>query len=119
MSRLRHRKVRPSASCLVAALVVTFVAALPNSATAASATWTGNSGANSNWSTTANWNTTPVPGTGDTATFSGAGNGRTTITTGNITINTIFFDTSSAAAYTLGPTVGTGTISLNDSGAIT
>src|SRR5688500_18320982 len=36
------------------------------------------------WSTTTNWLTDPavVPGTGDTATFNGAGNGNTTIDLG-------------------------------------
>ena len=80
---------------------------------AASATWTGSGGAN--WATTGSWSASPVPGTGETATFSGAGNGNTTINTGTVTINTILFDSSGAAGYTLAG----GQINLNDSGAIT
>jgi hypothetical protein len=43
---------------------------------AASGTWTG---ATDNTWAGANWSASPVPGTGDTATFNGAGGGHTTI----------------------------------------
>ena len=86
----------------------------------ANATWTG---AVSNvWSVAGNWTAGGPPGTGNTATFNGAGNGNTTISmsTGTITVNTILFDTASAAAYTIGSGgVGAETFNLNDSGAIT
>ena len=80
---------------------------------AASATWTGLGGAN--WATAGSWSAAPVPGTGDTATFNGTGNGNTTVATGTVTINTILFDSSGAAAYTLAG----GQINLDNSGAIT
>ncbi|MGC3990397.1 MAG: hypothetical protein QM796_12090 [Chthoniobacteraceae bacterium] len=73
-----------------------------NSAFATSDTWTGSSSAT--WATNANWSTTPatVPGSGDTATFSGA-SANTTIDLGSgVTIGALLFDTSSAAAYTIG-----------------
>lgn len=89
----------------------------PN-AQAANATWNGTTDAT--WATGTNWSTTPVPGNGNTATFNNAGGAIDTITTGAITINTILFDTASVAAYILGgATAGTGTITLNDTGAIT
>ena len=46
---------------------------------AASGFWTGATDAN--WAD-ANWSAAPVPGSGDAATFSGAGNGNTTINLG-------------------------------------
>lgn len=39
---------------------------------AASAVWNGSQNTGT-WSDTANWSASPVPGTGDTATFNGAG----------------------------------------------
>ncbi|MEY3897439.1 MAG: hypothetical protein RLZZ214_2960 [Verrucomicrobiota bacterium] len=86
------------------------------SARAVSATWTG--GTSSAWGTSGNWTSSPVPGTGDTATFSGAGGG-TTLAISSVTIDTISFDTASAAAYTLGTSVGGGTITLEMGGAVT
>jgi hypothetical protein len=91
------------------------------SAHATSDTWTG--AANTTWSTSGNWSTSPVavPGTGDTATFNGAGNGNVIINLGGgVTINTILFDTASAAAYTIGSgAVGSQTLTLDNAGAIT
>src|SRR6478736_7371428 len=51
-------------------------------ARAASDAWDGS--VDGTWATSANWLTDPltVPGTGDTATFNGAGNGNTTINLG-------------------------------------
>jgi len=70
---------------------------------AASDVWVGTT--DSTWITNANWSTSPVtvPGTGDTATFNGAGNGNTIIDLGTgVTLGALLFDTSSAAAYTIG-----------------
>ncbi len=86
-------------------------------ALAASGTWNGLTSAN--WGD-ANWTTTPVPGIGDTATFNGGGNGNTTVSLGTgVTIQNIVFDTSNAAAYTIGAgAVNNQTLNLNDSGGI-
>lgn len=86
----------------------------------ANATWYGTM--NTVWATTNNWNSSlVVPGTGNTATFNNAGNGNTTLDLGaGVTINTVLFDTASAAAYTIGSgSVGSQTLTLNASGAIT
>ena len=73
-----------------------------------SAIWNGTTDAN--WATTTNWSATPVPGVGNIATFNNAGNTRTTLTVGTISLGQVLFDTSSAAAYTL----GSGTITFAD-----
>ncbi len=85
---------------------------------AANGTWTGATDAN--WAD-ANWSATPVPGTGNTAIFSGAGNGNTTINLGSgVTILDLLFNTGSAAAYTIGNgAVDSQTLTLNNSGGIT
>ena len=85
---------------------------------AASGSWTGATDAT--WAG-ANWSASPVPGTGDTATFNGLGNGNTTIDLGGgVTILNLLFNTGSAAAYTIGNgAVGSQTLTLNDSGAFT
>jgi len=103
-------------SALAAAIVVSFVAP---TASAASAAWTGTTDAL--WATTTNWTASPVPGTGDTATFNDAGNGNTTIDLGGgVTVSTVLFDTASAAAYTIGSgAVGSQTLTLNNAGAVT
>jgi autotransporter-associated beta strand protein len=82
---------------------------------AASGSWTG--AADSTWAG-GNWSAA-TPGTGDTATFNGAGNAHTTIDLGGgVTILNLLFD-SGAAAYTIGTTpVGGQTLTLNDSGTI-
>jgi len=84
---------------------------------AASGNWTG--ATDDTWAG-ANWSAA-VPGTGDTATFNGPGNANTTIDLGGgVTILGLLFDTSSAAAYTIGNgAVGSQTLTLNDSGGIT
>jgi autotransporter-associated beta strand protein len=106
------------ATLLPAIVLLTALAAAP-SAFAASATWTGTT--NSTWLTATNWTAGGPPGTGDTATFNNAGSGNTILNLGaGVTVNTILFDTSSAAAYTIGSgAVGSQTLTLNDSGAIT
>src|SRR6476620_7150934 len=90
-----------------------------NLAPLASAAWTG--AINVFWATSTNWSPPTVPGSGDTATFNGPGNGNTHIDLlSGVTINTIVFDTASAATYTIGLGLpGTQTLTLNDSGAIT
>ena len=85
---------------------------------AASGSWTGVT--DNTWAG-ANWTATPVPGTGDTATFNGAGNANTTIDLGGgVTILNLLFNTGSAAAYTIGSGgAGVQTLTLNDSAAVT
>ena len=85
---------------------------------AASGTWTG---ATDNTWAGANWTASPIPGTGDTATFSGAGGGNTTIDLGSgVTIMDILFNTGNVAAYTIGNgSVGSQTLTFNNSGGIT
>jgi hypothetical protein len=87
-----------------------------------SAAWVGATDAN--WATLGNWSGTPLaePGTGDTATFNAAaGVGGAAIDLGaGVSINTILFDTASAAAYTIGSgAAGSQTLTLDDSGAVT
>jgi hypothetical protein len=81
---------------------------------AASGSWTGITDAT--WAG-ANWSASPVPGTGDTATFNGTGNGNTTIDLGGgVTIANILFNTGGAAAYTIGTgAAGSETLTNNDS----
>ena len=85
---------------------------------AASGSWTG---ATDNTWAGANWSATPVPGTGNTATFNGTGNGNTTINLGGgVTISNILFNAGSTAAYTIGSgAVGSQALTFNNSGTIT
>ena len=96
---------------------IVFALILPCAAYAGNATWTGTVG-DSLWSTLGNWSLTPVPGSGYTATFNGAGNGQTTIDlTGGVSITNILFDTSAAASYTIGAgAVGSQTLVLGTAG---
>lgn len=90
-----HRKLQllSVAACAIAGL-------MSKSAIAASGTWLGTT--DDTWAGT-NWSATPVPGTGDTATFNGAGNGNTNIDLGSgVTIQNVLFNTANAAAYNLG-----------------
>ncbi|MBU3664632.1 MAG: hypothetical protein FGM15_01960 [Chthoniobacterales bacterium] len=91
---------------------------LAPAAQAADGTWSGGSG--SLWSDTGNWSASPVPGSGNTATFNSAGNGNTTIDLGvGVTISNLAFDTANAAAYTIGSgAVGSQTNTLNNSNAV-
>jgi len=91
------------------------------SSTAGGASWTGANG--STWAD-ANWSSSPVPGAANnvhTATFNSAGNGQTTINLGaGVTLNTVLFETATAAAYTIGSgAVGSQTLTLENGGAIT
>jgi hypothetical protein len=88
----------------VAAILFLFIAA---PARAQLSTWTGSAAPDNNWATPGNWNA-GVPGSGATAVFDGPGNGNTSISLGGATqsLNTLFFDTPSAAAYTIGQLPG-------------
>jgi autotransporter-associated beta strand protein len=97
------------------ALAVGLVA--PAGAIAATDTWNGTT--DSSWSLASNWDTGILPGTADTALFNNAGSGNTTINISNVSVGNITFDTSSAAAYTFGTGIGSGTIVLGDNGVIT
>ncbi|MEQ1858631.1 MAG: autotransporter-associated beta strand repeat-containing protein [Chthoniobacteraceae bacterium] len=90
---------------------------IPLSARAASLVWSGTT--DSSWSTTTNWNPVGTPGTGDTATFGGAGNGNTTISLGaGVTILNLQFD-SASSTYTIGAgAAGSETLTLNHGGLI-
>lgn len=100
-----------------ALIVASFVT---SSAFAASATWSGNTDAT--WATAANWVGPPVtaPTTGEVATFNGAGNGNTTLDlAAGVSIGSISFDTSAAAAYTLGTgAVGSQSLTLASAGSV-
>ena len=109
----------PAARTLLA-LMCAGVALTADSAFATSDTWDGST--DGVWATNTNWLADgTVPGTGEIATFSGTGNGNTTIDLGTgVTIGTVLFDTASAAAYTIGAgAVGSQTLTLNDTGAVT
>jgi autotransporter-associated beta strand protein len=85
---------------------------------AASGTWQGT--VDDTWAGV-NWSSSPVPGTGDTATFNNTGNGFTTIDLGaGVTIGNLLFDTAGASPYTIGlGAVGSQTLTLNDGGSVT
>ena len=103
--------------CAVAVLALLAV----QTAHAVDATWNGT--VDTQWSDVNNWAGPPasVPGTGNTATFNNAGNGNVILDLGGgVTIKTILFNTASAAAYTIGSgAVGSQTLTLNASGAVT
>ncbi len=89
---------------------------------AATYVWTGSTDAN--WADQ-NWLlggtlTAAVPGTGDTAIFSGAGNLNTAVSLGGgVTVLNVLFDTSGVAAYTIGTGgINSQTLTLNDAGSI-
>ena len=96
--------------------VITFGLLTSHDAQAASQTWDGS--ASNAWGSAANWQSGSAPSTGDAITFSGA-SANTTVSIGTVTIASILFDNASVVAYTLGTAVGTGQITLSNSGAIT
>ena len=106
-----------SISTLLAAGILSVPVAIVK---ATSDVWDGST--NGLWATNTNWLTNPaiVPGTGDTATFSGTGNGFTTIDLGaGITIRGLLFDTAAAASYTIGAGVaGSQTLTWDNGGAV-
>ncbi|MGH8048530.1 MAG: beta strand repeat-containing protein, partial [Chthoniobacterales bacterium] len=83
---------------------------------AADGSWTG-LGVDSAWSTIANWSGASVPTSGNTATFNGAGNGKTTITVGSQPISVMSFNNAATAAYTIGSSVGSGTLVMTPVGS--
>jgi autotransporter-associated beta strand protein len=109
--RQRQLQLLSVTACAIAGL-------MSKSAMAASGTWTGATDAT--WAGS-NWSATPVPGSGDTATFNGLGNGHTNIDLGSgITVGNILFNTSGAAAYNIGiGAVGSQSLTINDGGSIT
>ncbi len=89
-----------------------------NSVHGLDATWNGT--ADVLWVNAANWSDTPVPGTGNTATFNSIGGAVDTIDLGSVTVQQIVFDTSNAAAYTLGSgAVNSQTLTFDNGGAVT
>jgi autotransporter-associated beta strand protein len=103
---------------LIIAFAALFVA---SAALAADAVWNGT--ADATWAG-ANWSASPVPGSGNTATFTNTSarvNARTTLDLGaGVIVGNILFNTASCAAYTLGAgAVGSQTLTLNNNGMIT
>ncbi|NBW87022.1 MAG: PEP-CTERM sorting domain-containing protein, partial [Planctomycetia bacterium] len=88
-------------------------------ARAASSTWLGT--VNNLWPIDGNWSATPVPGSGDTATFSNAGGPLDTIDLGpGITLGAMLFDTAAVDPYVIGAGgVNAQTLTLNNGGTIT
>lgn len=90
---------------------------------AADQTWDGDT--DGAWSTGSNWVGDPasvdVPGTGNTATFSGASGNITINLGGAISLSVLAFDNAaSVAAYTIGvDALGTDTLTIDDGGSIT
>jgi len=111
-----------SKPCSFAILVAILLALLASQATsrAGSDVWDGST--DGVWATSANWLTDPaiVPGTGDTATFNGAGNGFTTIDLGTgVTLSNLVFNPGSAG-YTIGSGgAGSQSLTLNNASGIT
>ena len=98
---LSKRLFGPAARCIGAVSALLFTA-ISSDVWAASANWTGG-GSDALWSNGSNWSTTPVPDLGDTATFNAAaGAGGAVISLDGIQVRNILFDSTSAAAYTLG-----------------
>ncbi len=86
-------------------------------AAAANATWLGTTDAL--WALDSNWSAS-FPVLGDTATFDGAGNGNVILDLGaGVSVGNITFDTSLAAAYTLGTgAVNSQSLTLGNGGTI-
>ncbi|MFA5336914.1 MAG: hypothetical protein WC330_01115, partial [Candidatus Omnitrophota bacterium] len=83
---------------------------------AADAVWNGTTDAV--WATGTNWSATPVPGTGNTATFNNAGGAIDIIDiSGGIAIKSIVFDTG-AVSYTIGDGLHADTLALDNLGVI-
>ncbi|MEZ0275151.1 MAG: hypothetical protein ACAH88_09615, partial [Roseimicrobium sp.] len=113
----RHSRFSLPRAATAAIICAAFFA--PQMTFAATAVWNGATDAV--WATPTNWNTSLVPGTGDTATFNNAGNGNTVVSLGaGVTLNTLLFDTANAASYVIGSgAVGSQTLILDNGGAIT
>lgn len=91
----------------------------------AQTTYQWNGTTNASWNTSTNWSVlsgagTTFPGIADTATFNNAGNSNVVIGLAGQSVSTVLFDTASAAAYTLGAgAVGSETLTIANSGAVT
>ena len=114
------KKIRASSVKLHSAILgLAFAASIP-ALHAATDAWDGST--DSLWATATNWATdVSAPGTGESATFNGAGNGNTVVDLGaGVTVGSVLFDSGSAAAYTIGSgAIGSQTLSLDNAGAIT
>jgi hypothetical protein len=110
-------RIQPRSLCLVLTAGVSLLYGVMAYAT--SDTWSG--GTDGVWATALNWVNNGTPGTGDTATFSDAGNGNVMIDLGlGVTLATLLFDTADAAAYTIGTgAAGSQILRLDNAGAIT
>ena len=106
---------RRSKSILAGAVIPLIAFTVP--AHAATVTWTGS--ADATWSNGADWTGGFAPVTGGTAVFNNAGNSNIVLSLTTGTLTSILFDTSSAAGYTLGATVGADTLTLDNGGSIT
>lgn len=117
MKPARFRKFVTSTLPTTAFISVSIAVITPAGAT--DAFWNGTS--NGIWADDTNWSATPVPGSGEMATFDTAGNGNTTLDLGiGVAIKSIQFSTESAAAYSIGSgAVGSETLTLEGSGFIT
>lgn len=102
---------------ILAGSIAAFFAA--QSASASTIVWSGTT--DNVFATGTNWVGGTAPATGDTAKFSDGGNGNTTVSLGaGATVNTVLFDTASAAGYTIGSgAVNSQALTLNNGGAIT
>lgn len=102
---------------ILAGSIAAFFAA--QSSSASTIVWSGTT--DNVFATGTNWVGGTAPATGDTAKFSDGGNGNTTVSLGaGATLNTVLFDTASAAAFTIGSgAVNSQTLTLNNGGAIT
>ncbi|MFM8717308.1 MAG: hypothetical protein ACKOF3_11120, partial [Spartobacteria bacterium] len=115
---MSKQPLKPISKARFVAGVIAALALTPSLAHAANATWSG--ATSGNWSETTNWSASPVPGTGDTATFNATSSNTTLDLGSGVTISTLLFDTANAAAYTIGSGgAGSQTLTLNNSGAIT
>ena len=89
--------------------------------TAGSGKWNGSTSAL--WATASNWSSNITPGSAGnlTATFNSTANSQTTINLGSgVTINTVLFDSSTAASFIIGSgPANSQNLTLTDGGAIT
>ena len=112
---MRHSGYLFAVSSRAAALAILWSGA----AHAANGTWNGTE--SSYWTNNANWSALSYPSGTDTASFTNAGTGRTTIDlTGLSTIKSITFDTATVAPYTIGSGgANAQMLAAPDAGAIT
>ncbi len=94
--------MRQNRLCLPPAVLAATVLSIGASvAYAASGAWSG--AADAAWINDANWSAAPYPSGADTASFTNAGSGNTTIdVSGLVNIKTITFDNAGVAPYTIG-----------------